>query len=144
MTEERIYLKNTLDGMSSDDLILYIYAENIKILQMACHYFVTCDVEKRVLAINKSIKVISTLMSILNFQAGEVAFRLKSLYTFSIQQLTRANYDKKPELVETVLKIFRDLHGAWKEKLVKDRPHQAAPSEASHNPQQVSKLEIYG
>ncbi len=144
MSEGRVYLKNSLEGMTGDELILFVYAENVKILQMARHYFDSGEVEKRVLAINKAIEVTTTLSSILNYQAGEIAFRLKSLYTFSIRQLSRANYDKKPELVDDVLKIFRELLAAWKEKMAKDRLSPAAQLDPSHSPEKAAKLEIYG
>jgi flagellar secretion chaperone FliS len=144
MTQELIYLKNTLEGMTGDELILFIYAENVKVLQMARHYFDTGEVEPRVLAINKSVKLISSLMSVLNFQAGEVAFQLKSLYTFSIKQLMQANYEKKPEHVDTVLGIFRNLYNVWKEKMDKDRQIPGRAQEQTSGGEMARSMEIYG
>ncbi len=122
MNDRNTYLKNNIEGMSNDELILFIYQELIKILNLAKHYFKENNIEKRVNSINKAIEIISTLMSILNFeQGGQIALRLRSLYLYSIQKLTTANYDKKPGYVDEAIKIFKELHAGWKEKLKKDK-----------------------
>lgn len=122
MNDRNAYLKSNIEGMSNDELILFIYQELIKILNLAIYYFKENNIEKRVSSINKAIEIISTLMSILNFeQGGQIALRLRSLYLYSIQKLTTANYDKKPIFVKEVIKIFKELYNAWKQKIDKDR-----------------------
>jgi len=121
MTEGSVYVKNNLEGMNNDELILFVYQELIKVLNQARHYFESDDFEKRVVAINKAIEVIATLQAVLDFRAGEIALQLRSLYVYAIQQLTRANYDKNPGLVDQVMKIFKNLHDAWREKIETDR-----------------------
>ncbi len=121
MTEAKVYFKNQLDGQSNDEIILVMYAELVKMLSLVGVYFSENELEKRVLTINKSVEVISALLSILNFDAGQVAFQLKSLYVYSIRNLTKANFDKDPRLVDEVLNIFKNLYEAWKEKIEKDR-----------------------
>lgn len=122
MNERNTYLKNNIEGMSNDELILFIYQELLKILNLAIYYFKENDIEKRVSSINKAIEIISTLMSILNFeQGGQIALRLRSLYLYSIQKLTTANYDKNPFFVKEVIKIFKELYTGWKQKIDKDK-----------------------
>ncbi len=122
MNDRDLYLKSNIEGMSNDELILFIYQELIKILNLAIYYFEENDIEKRVNSINKAIEIISTLMSVLNFeQGGQIALRLRSLYLYSIQKLTTANYDKKPIFVKEVTKIFKELYAGWKQKIDKDR-----------------------
>jgi len=156
MIEGELYLKNNLEGMDNDELILFIYQQMLKILKQTIYYFEKNDIESRVTAINKAIEVINTLLSILNFeQGGEIALRLRSLYIYSIKRLTTANYDKNPQLVEEVIRIFKDLHTGWANKIKKDKEgksesvspnmspsisHSSAP-EINNN---RSGLEIYG
>ncbi len=148
MTEGNVYVKSNLEGMNNDELILFIYQELIKILSQAHHHFGTGDIEKRVLAINKGIEVISTLQAILDFRAGEIALQLRSLYAYSIRQLTRANYDKNPELVVQVSRIFKNLHDAWREKIATDRKKMVVENSSNvrHNSTrgENKSVEIYG
>lgn len=129
MTEAKVYFKNQLDGQSNDEMILIMYAELVKMLSLVGVYFSENELEKRVLTINKSVEVISALLSILNFDAGQVAFQLKSLYVYSIRNLTKANFDKDPRLVDEVLNIFKNLYEAWKEKIEKDRGNNTSINE---------------
>lgn len=147
MAEENLYLKNNLEGMNNDELILFVYQELIKVLQQARYYFELNDIEKRVVAINKAIEVISTLLGILDYSAGQVAFQLRSLYMYAMQELTKANYDRKPELVDGVIRIFRTLHDTWKEKIESDRKNMVANrADSVHNVPQGDRnnIEIYG
>ena len=122
MIEGELYLKNNLEGMNNDELILFIYQQMLKILNQTLYYFEKKDIENRVTAINKAIEVLNALLSILNFEkGGEIALRLRSLYVYSIKRLTTANYDKNPKLVEEVVQIFKDLHAGWAEKINNDK-----------------------
>ena len=122
MTEGDLYLKNTLEGMNNDELILFIYQEMSKILNQTLYYFEKTEIEKRVNGINKAIEILNALISILNFEAGgEIAVRLQSIYLYSIKRLTTANYDKNPQPVEEVGRIFKELHAGWAEKIENDK-----------------------
>jgi flagellar secretion chaperone FliS len=93
MIEGDLYLKNNVEGMNNDELILFIYQEMLKILNQTIYYFDKNDIEKRVNAINKAIEVINALMSILNFeQGGEIAIRLRSLYLYSVKKINLSKF----------------------------------------------------
>ena len=151
MMEGDVYLKNRIEGMSNDELILFIYQEMLKILNQTIYYFEMNEIEKRVSAINKGLDVVHALLSVLNYEAGgEIALRLRSLYLYSIKKLTAANFDRDPKLVGEVMNIFRNLHEGWAEKIEKDRKTNRITSsvvmpmvENSAN-DQVRGLEIYG
>lgn len=129
MIEGDLYLKNNLEGMNNDELILYIYQEMLKVLNQTRHYFDVGDIEKRVIAINKGIEVLNALLSILNYdEGGEIAARLRSLYLYSIKKLTTANFDMDPQPVEEVVQIFKNLHTTWAEKIAADRKNNAGNS----------------
>lgn len=151
MMEGDVYLKNRIEGMSNDELILFIYQEMLKILNQTIYYFEMNEIEKRVSAINKGLDVVHALLSVLNYEAGgEIALRLRSLYLYSIKKLTAANFDRDPKLVGEVMNIFRNLHEGWAEKIEKDRKTNRMVSpvvmpmvENSVN-DQVRGLEVYG
>lgn len=154
MIEGDLYLKNNLEGMNNDELILFIYQETLKLLNQALYYFEKGDIENRVDAINKLIEILNTLISILNFeQGGEIAVRLRSLYLYSIKKLTAANYDKDPQPVQEVVKIFKDLHSGWAEKIENDKKNGLSGTGSQvpgmnhgsgYGGGQASGLEIYG
>jgi flagellar protein FliS len=152
MIEGDVYLKNKVEGMNNDELILFIYQEMLKVLNQTLYYFEKNDIEKRVTAINKGIEVLNALISILNFDnGGEIAVRLRSLYFYSIKKLTAANFDKDPKPVNEVLTIFKNLHTGWAEKIEKDRkdnhntsPLSVPPPGSDLNGGNKQGLEIYG
>ncbi len=114
MIEGDVYLKNNVEGMNNDELILFIYQEMLKILNQTIYYFEKNDIEKRVNSINKAIEVVNALMTILNFEeGGDIAIRLRSLYLYSVKKLTTANFDKDPKLVNEVIRIFKDLYSGF-------------------------------
>jgi flagellar protein FliS len=152
MIEGDVYLKNKVEGMSNDELILFIYQEMLKVLNQTLYYFEKNDIEKRVTAINKGIEVLNALVSILDFDGGgEIAVRLRSLYFYSIKKLTSANFDKDPKPVNEVLTIFKNLHAGWAEKIEKDQKNNAPSSPmpgplpgSDLNGENNQGLEIYG
>ncbi|MCP5048426.1 MAG: flagellar export chaperone FliS [bacterium] len=156
MSEGDLYLKNNVEGMNNDQLILFIYQEMLKILNQTIYYFEKNDIENRVNGINKAIEVANALMSILNFeQGGDIAVRLRSLYLYSVKKLTAANLDQDPKPVEDVIKIFKDLYSGWAQKIEKDRENVAKASPITNSFQDQSPdtdggspgqggLEIYG
>lgn len=151
MIEGDLYLKNRLEGMNNDELILFIYQEMLRLLNQTLFYFEKHDIENRVSSINKSIEVLNALISILNFDAGgEIAVRLRSLYLYSIKKLTAANFDKDPKPVDEVVKIFKDLYSGWSQKIENDRKANlkmgmSMPTNNNgHETQHRSGLELYG
>ena len=154
MIEKDVYLKNNLEGMNNDELILFIYQEMLKVLNQVQHYFEKNDIEKRVIGINKGIEVLNALLSILNYEVGgEIAQKLRSLYLYSIKKLTSANIDRDPQPVEEVLKIFKNLHSTWAEKIETDRKKGNSGIPTMNNPMPAQGygsgdgsqgLEIYG
>jgi len=121
MSEGYLYLKNKVEGMNRDELILFVYQEMVKVMSKAESCFDTKDIEGRVTAINKGIEIISVLNSILDFdKGGDISVKLRSLYLYSINKLSQANYKKNKKIVSEVKDIFKDLYTAWSGKMKKD------------------------
>ncbi len=61
----------------------------------------------------KAQEIIYELLSSLNYEAGEIANRLASIYTYMNQKLTEGNISKtKPPVLE-VIKYLKELKEAW-------------------------------
>lgn len=134
MSENYLYMKSNLEGMNNDELIAFMYQEIIKILNRTEHYFKINDIEQRVTAINKAIEIISGLMSVLDDKGGELTVKFRSLYLYSIQQLTTANFEMNVERIRPVQKIFNELQEAWKEKIKQDKKDAAPVQNNSVSP----------
>jgi len=152
MAENLVYLKNNLEGMSEDERILFIYSELIKILGQAIAFLKKGEIEPRVTAINKAIDVIYALNSILNQEGGIISAQLRSLYLYTVNQLTTANYRKSVNHLNEVLTIFRELQQTWSEKIRKDKDESNNHERAvlsSHEQRapiqsQIGGVELYG
>lgn len=143
MTEGFLYLKNKVEGMNRDELILFIYQEMAKVMVKAENCFDNRDIEGRVTAINKGIEIISALNSILDFErGGDISIKLRSLYLYSINKLSQANIKINKKFVTEVKDIFKDLHSAWDEKMKNDIKNGVTTETPD---EKVSAgLEIYG
>ena len=143
MTEGYLYLKNRVEGMNKDELILFIYQEMTNVMIRAENCFDTKDIEGRVVAINKGIEIISTLNSILDFKrGGDISVKLRSLYIYAINKLTQANYKVNKQFVTEVKDIFIGLHSAWDEKMKSDRKNGTVTE--LPDDKMSGGLEIYG
>jgi flagellar protein FliS len=122
MTEGRVYLKNTIEAMNNDERILFIYFKLIECLKQARDAIKRKNIENRVIKINKSIEIVTTLLSILDIDAGgEIAVRFRSIYTYSIDRLSTANMSNNSEILTEMIRIYTDLHQTWQQKINQDR-----------------------
>mgnify|MGYP002524420146 FL=1 len=91
-----------------------LYDGAIKFLEEACVYMDkkhgTEQVHNNIV---KAQEIIYELLSSLNYEAGEIANRLASIYTYMNQKLTEGNISKtKPPVLE-VIKYLKELKEAW-------------------------------
>lgn len=62
----------------------------------------------------KSQEIIGELLSSLNFEVGgDFARNMQSLYAYMIKRLIEANFQKKKEPLEEVLKYMKELRESW-------------------------------
>jgi flagellar protein FliS len=58
--------------------------------------------------------IITELLVTLDLEkGGEIASRLQGIYTFSRQQLRKAEAEQDPEIVEQVMEYMTELRDAW-------------------------------
>ena len=111
------YKEVEIETASGLKLVVMLYAGAIKFLNIAKE---SIQQRKLDIANNNIIKaqdIISELMSSLNFEAGELAQNLYSLYIYMNRRLLEANIEKNPQIINEVIKLLETLKGAWDELL---------------------------
>lgn len=127
-----------------------LYDGAIKFLESACNSMDkkhgTEEVHNNIV---KAQEIIYELLSSLNYDAGEIADRLASIYAYMNQKLTEGNISKtKPPVLE-VIKYLKELKSAWavvEEKAAKgniDNSNKADKSDNKENSENI-KLNIKG
>ena len=73
------------------------------------------DIEKRVHWVNRSIAIISELITSLDSSQGQIAEYLDGLYNYQLQQLTFASIENDTSKIDSVNTVFKGLLAAWRE-----------------------------
>jgi flagellar secretion chaperone FliS len=64
--------------------------------------------------IARAVDILQELRASLNFESGgEIASNLADLYDYASKQLVRANLTSKPELLDEVANLLRQIRSAW-------------------------------
>lgn len=108
------YKQVEINTASQNRLVVMLYDGAIKFLEEACKSMdKTHGTEEVHNNIVKAQEIIYELLSSLNYEAGEIADRLASIYTYMNQKLTEGNISKtKPPVLE-VIKYLKELKSAW-------------------------------
>ena len=110
-----IYAQNNVGIESPAKLIEMLYEGVLRFNAQAKKSIRDSDVEKRVYWINRSIAIITELISVLVESDGDVSEYLEGLYNYEISLLTSANVDSDVEKLDEVSKVFKGLLEAWRE-----------------------------
>jgi flagellar secretion chaperone FliS len=64
--------------------------------------------------IHRAVEIVQELRASLNLEAGgELATNMADLYDYSSRQLVRANIEGRPELLDEVANLLRQIRSAW-------------------------------
>ncbi|GAK19002.1 LOW QUALITY PROTEIN: flagellar biosynthesis protein FliS [Vibrio sp. JCM 19053] len=64
--------------------------------------------------LGKALDIIIALRSCLSMDdGGDIASNLDSLYEFMITQISAANHQNEPQLIDDVIDIIREIKSAW-------------------------------
>jgi flagellar secretion chaperone FliS len=70
------------------------------------------DVKNRL--IHRAVAIVEELRASLNVQAGgQIAANMGDLYEYCGRQLVRANLENRPEMLDDVGHVLREIRGAW-------------------------------
>jgi flagellar protein FliS len=69
--------------------------------------------------LSKAQNVLWELVNGLNFEAGEIAYNLESLYNYMIRRLIDAQYQNSLEGVNEVVGYLQELRESWRTIILK-------------------------
>jgi len=111
-----IYAQNNVGIESPEKLIAMLYEGVLRFNAQAKKAIDDSNVEKRVYWINRSIAIITELISTLDgTQGGDVFEYLNGLYNYERNLLTEASAESNKEKIDEVTNVFKGLLEAWKE-----------------------------
>ncbi|MFT7003532.1 MAG: flagellar protein FliS [Sulfurimonas sp.] len=111
-----IYAQNNIGIESPEKLIEMLYEGVLRFNAQAKKSIKDKNVEKKVYWTNRSIAIITELISTLDTkQGGDVSTYLIGLYNYQIQLLSRAVLNNKIDDVDEVSSVFKGLLEAWRE-----------------------------
>ncbi len=107
------YKQMQIKTANQGKLIVMLYDAAIKAIKVAIDEMPkknTYEVHKNII---KAQDIISELMLALDFDAGDIAKRLWSIYTYMNRKLVEGNIKKKVEPLKEVLNHLVELREAW-------------------------------
>jgi flagellar protein FliS len=110
-----IYAQNNVGIESPAKLIEMLYEGVLRFNAQAKKAIKDGNIEKRVYWINRSVAVITELVSVLDLKQGKIAKYLDGLYGYEIQLLTLANVHNDIARLDEVSSVFKALLEAWRE-----------------------------
>ena len=124
------YRKSAINTIDQRKLIVMLYDGAIKFLTMAGNKQREGDFYNAHENLIKGRSIIAELLASLNLEkGGEIATNLQRVYAYMFDQLIEANVEKKPEKIESVVSLLKELREAWVElQPPKDKPGAGAPS----------------
>lgn len=110
-----IYAQNNVGIESPEKLIEMLYEGVLRFNAQAKKAIKDSNIEKRVYWINRSVAIITELISVLDMKQGGIAKYLEGLYNYEIQLLTLASTHKDVAKLDEVSNVFKGLLEAWRE-----------------------------
>ncbi|MCW8896043.1 MAG: flagellar export chaperone FliS [Sulfurimonas sp.] len=111
-----IYAQNNLGIESPAKLIEMLYEGVLRFNAQAKKAIKDANIEKRVYWINRSIAIITELISVLDKEkGGDISEYLEGLYSYEIQLLSIAGNENDLAKIDEVSNVFKTLLEAWRE-----------------------------
>ena len=118
------YKEIEIETASGLKLVVMLYQGAIRFLNLA----VEGNKDRKYDIVNNNIikaqDIVSELISSLNFDAGEIANNLYSLYLYINRRLLEANIQKDTEIIKEVIRLLGTLKSAWDELLKNQKSYQ--------------------
>ena len=110
-----IYAQNNVGIESSAKLVEMLYEGILRFNAQAKKAIKDGDIEKRVYWTNRSVAIITELISTLDMEQGQVSEYLSGLYDYEIQLLVEAGNEQNLAKIDECSNVFRTLLEAWRE-----------------------------
>jgi len=111
-----IYAQNNVGIESPAKLIEMLYEGVLRFNAQAKKAIKDENIEKRVYWTNRSIAIITELISVLDMdQKGDMSGYLEGLYNYEIQLLVEAGTENNVDKLDECSNVFKTLLEAWRE-----------------------------
>ncbi|RBP46771.1 flagellar export chaperone FliS [Garciella nitratireducens] len=107
------YQQNQINTASQGKLLLMLYDGALKFLRLSMRSLEEKNFEKTNEYLKKTQDIIRELMATIDFEAGEIAQNLYSLYEFMDRELVQANIKKDMERIKNIQQMMQDLRITW-------------------------------
>jgi len=106
-------IERLLDA-SPSRLVVMLYDEILKNLEVAIDAVERGDIEMRCVAINRAIEIVSHLGLTLDAeQGGEIADKLGAVYCFVLTRLPRVNVSNDAEPAREAIRLLAPMRESW-------------------------------
>jgi flagellar secretion chaperone FliS len=112
------YKKTQIQTADQGTLILMCYDGAVNFLRKAKKAQEENHEEARTTFLTKAQNVIWELTNSLNYDAGEIAYNLESIYNYMIRRIIDADYHKNTDAIDEVVHYLLELRESW-EKIIK-------------------------
>ncbi|HPS93842.1 MAG TPA: flagellar export chaperone FliS [Deltaproteobacteria bacterium] len=113
------YKKTQVQTADQGRLVLMCYDGTINFLRRAQKAHAEKNFVSRNELLTKAQNVLWELINGLNFQAGEIAYNLDSLYNYMIRRILDSQYTDNVEPVNEVITHLQELEESWKTIILK-------------------------
>ncbi len=114
-TAHNIYAQNNVGIESPAKLIEMLYEGVLRFNAQAKKAIKDGDLEKRAYWTNRSVAIITELISVLDYKDGNVAHYLGGLYDYQIQLIFSASIENSSVKLDECSNVFKALLEAWRE-----------------------------
>jgi flagellar secretion chaperone FliS len=113
------YKKTQIQTSDQGNLILLCYDGTINFIRQAIKAHKEENVDTMSELLTKSQNVLWELINGLNFEAGEIAYNLDSLYNYMIRRLIDAQYRNTIDPLNEVIGYLQELRESWQTIILK-------------------------
>jgi flagellar protein FliS len=109
------YRRGTVMAATPAELVVLLYDGARRFLRQGAVAMGEGEVERAHTTLRFGERIISHLDGTLDFQQGEIAQHLHSIYRFCLSHLNVARMSQDPAVVEQVIELLGELRDAWSE-----------------------------
>ncbi len=110
---ERAYLENKVQGANPQELLVILYEGLLKTVLSGKRALEEKAYDEACADLGRARRIVTYLTNSLQEEGKEITVNLRQLYGFCFENIGRANLEKKPELLDGVLNVVKELTGAW-------------------------------
>ncbi|ADN08194.1 flagellar export chaperone FliS [Sulfurimonas autotrophica] len=114
-TAYNTYAQNNVGIESPKKLIEMLYEGVLRFNAQTKKAINDGNTEKKVYWVNRSISIISELISILDMKEGQISEYLEGLYSYEIKLLGAASLENDVSKIDECTNVFKGLLEAWRE-----------------------------